>query len=212
MFTRLTLAASFVGVSLAALTTGAVAADLPSRRAVTAPYIAPLPTWTGFYVGATAGYDFWNKLTVKPNGFAVGLRAGYDYQFSNNIVVGLLAEGDYNFGRKSYSGVSGVTPYTATFKHRDTFSLDARLGYAIDSANLAYVVGGYTRADLKLNASIGGVTGTLVGGGDFWNIGAGFEHKFTQNVSGFAEYRFNKDSKSKAADFSEIKLGVNYRF
>lgn len=212
MFTRLTLAASIVGVSIAALTTGAIAADLPSRRAVTAPYIAPLPTWTGFYVGATAGYDFWSKLSAKPNGFAVGLRAGYDYQFYNNLVVGLLAEGDYNFGRKSFAGVSGGTPYTATFKHRDTFSLDARLGYAIDSANLAYVVGGYTRADLKLTASIAGVTGAVTNGANFWNVGAGFEHKFTQNVSGFAEYRFNKYSKSNAADFSEIKLGVNYPF
>ncbi|MDB5596798.1 MAG: hypothetical protein JWM36_3759 [Hyphomicrobiales bacterium] len=212
MFTRLTLATSFVGVSLAALTTGALAADLPSRRAVTAPYIAPLPTWTGFYVGATAGYDFWSKLNAKPNGFAVGLRAGYDYQFSNNIVVGLIAEGDYNFGRKSFAGVSGVTPYTATIKHRDTFSLDARLGYAIDSANLAYVVGGYTRTEIKITASAAGATAGVIGSSNFWNVGAGFEHKFTQNVSGFAEYRFNKNSKSNAADFSEIKLGVNYRF
>ena len=47
------------GVALAAIgvTTIAGAADLPTRKAPPAPYVpvAPPFSWTGFYVGATAG-------------------------------------------------------------------------------------------------------------------------------------------------------------
>eukprot|EP01037_Dinobryon_pediforme_P013458 gene13458-13573_t len=51
----------FVGVALTALTAGlsAQAADLPNRKQapMVAAYVAPAAfSWTGFYVGANAGY------------------------------------------------------------------------------------------------------------------------------------------------------------
>ena len=62
----------------------AQAADLPNRGAPP-PYIAPAPlfTWTGFYVGANAGYSFSNSgstSTVGTPGFLApwpGLRARF---------------------------------------------------------------------------------------------------------------------------------------
>jgi outer membrane immunogenic protein len=62
-------------VALLGLTAGAMAADLPSRRAP-APYVAvPVFTWTGFYIGANAGYGF--DTGSNSNGaFAVGPATG----------------------------------------------------------------------------------------------------------------------------------------
>lgn len=209
MFSRVSVAGALVAASVC-LTTGASAADLPRRNVPPVPYLAVLPNWTGFYVGGVVGYDFWSKIDVKPNGFAIGARAGYDYQLSNNLVFGALVEGDLNFGKKDVTISAGNV---ARIKHKDTFSADLRLGYAIDGANLAYLVGGYTHADLKVSTVLGVVAGTGSVGANGWNIGAGFEHKFTQNVSAFAEYRYNRvHANGGRANFSEIKLGVNYRF
>ncbi|MFD2222462.1 outer membrane protein, partial [Microvirga arabica] len=91
-------------VALLGLATGAVAADLPSRRAAPAPMIAAVPvfTWTGFYVGVNAGYGWSNDdfdsvdLADEDDdgGFVGGAQVGYNYQIGS-FVVGL--EGDIQY-------------------------------------------------------------------------------------------------------------------
>jgi outer membrane immunogenic protein len=131
-------------VALLGLTAGAMAADLPSRRAP-APYVAvPVFTWTGFYVGINAGYGFsdndrnglgtytvvaggttpalpvgtvlTNGTTDSNNdGFVGGGQIGYNYQVGN-WVVGIEADIQYADLNNSRNGTVVVaTPGIAGF-------------------------------------------------------------------------------------------------
>jgi outer membrane immunogenic protein len=108
------------GAAIAALSTTAFAADLPSRKAPPVePYVAaPIFTWTGFYIGANAGASFGGNRGIDASGaflapanaaflpfaqiprqdnnvgFTGGVTIGYNYQFSN-VVFGF--EGDANY-------------------------------------------------------------------------------------------------------------------
>ena len=130
--------------ALLGLPLSAVAADLPRRAAppVYAPAI-PVFTWTGFYVGANAGYAWGNNdnngdvfffppgsivgsgdttgtLTLFNNGrgnedgFTAGGTVGFNYQMGA-IVVGI--EGDLNWadiGRNGNSNFGGSYTFVGT--------------------------------------------------------------------------------------------------
>jgi outer membrane immunogenic protein len=110
---------AIVGISAAS------AADLPARTYTKAPaVVAPVYSWTGFYVGVNAGWHsagdptadvftapgFFQPSVVGINaafptslsssGFAGGLQAGYNWQVSS-LVVGIEADFDWMTGSKS---------------------------------------------------------------------------------------------------------------
>jgi len=125
----------------------AFAADLPARVAAPAPYLAaPIFTWTGFYVGLTAGAGVDSRtgstvtnttLTAPSNNVYVGNRGtqsndtpftggveiGYNMQFGS-IVAGL--ETDLNYMRRN-RGANGVFPapanLTAGYDNYSDFAL-----------------------------------------------------------------------------------------
>ena len=111
-----------IGLAFAATTIAgsAYAADLPSRRVAPAPVmVAPMFTWTGFYVGANVGVGWnaggaqsgaqnypgigsdgaplgtagptaaWTNGVSSPLGILGGLTAGYNLQLSPWLVVGV---------------------------------------------------------------------------------------------------------------------------
>lgn len=139
--------------AIAALLTGsAVAADLPATYAAPAPapvYVAPIFTWTGFYVGLNAGATFNDNdhdnpvasdalYTTYPtyvdayyaslNGynrddddakFTGGVQLGYNWQFGS-LVVGI--EGDINFrdrGDDRHVVVENFNGYTGYDVHHE---------------------------------------------------------------------------------------------
>jgi len=99
--------------AVTAVASAASAADLPGRAAVVAPsFAAPAFTWTGFYVGAHAGYTwsdadvklanvggnllpidvrngvFPTSISVDREGFMGGVQGGYNMQFGMFVVGG----------------------------------------------------------------------------------------------------------------------------
>ncbi len=113
------------GAAIAALATGAQAADLGSPRApVTAAVMAPAFSWTGFYLGAHAGFgwasarytDFTAGVlgtgSTTANVLFGGIQAGYNWQI-HNLVLGV--EGDLSIGglRRTYA-LTAAESYRAT--------------------------------------------------------------------------------------------------
>ena len=107
------------------------AAAFCSLPATAAPPAASMFNWTGFYVGAHAGYGWGDMSTsgfttapnpvgifplppkVSPNGkgFLGGLQAGYNYQI-DRFIVGL--ESDYSFSGINGTGV-GTLPFAGGY-------------------------------------------------------------------------------------------------
>ena len=199
-------------VALLGLATGAVAADLPSRRAP-APIIAaaPLFTWTGFYVGVNAGYGWSNNdfdavdLADEDDdgGFVGGAQVGYNYQIGS-FVVGLEGDIQYaDFGADGTFDFDGDGVFDDDFDSSDWFgTVRARAGVAFDRA-LIYATGGFAFAD--------DATG--------WTVGGGVEYAFTNNLSAKIEGLYvNLDNDDDfpgfdgETDFGVVRAGLNFRF
>ena len=180
---RTGVAAMAVAVALAAGTLPAQAADLAQPAPAPAPvadYAAPsVLTWTGFYLGAHAGYGWGDADTNASDpdldGFLGGAQAGYNYQFDNNIVIGV--EGDW-----SWSGVDGSSGGVSSDVDWVS-SLRGRLGYAFDRY-LVYGTGGVAFANVE--TSRGGFSDDNNHTG--WAAGAGLEAVLPDTATGRWHY------------------------
>jgi outer membrane immunogenic protein len=161
---KLVLSAA-IAVSAILGTGAASAADMPMKS----PYVAALPafSWSGFYVGVHAGYNWgsnnWTPGGVvedpllsatpnnpKTNGPLGGIQAGANYQIAS-WVVGMEADFAY-LGRKGSSDgtllQNGAPPFggatiatTATSNINWLAQFTGRAGYALDRT-LFYVKAG----------------------------------------------------------------------
>lgn len=211
--------------ALALIAAPALAADLPRRTAAMAPapvYAAPIFTWSGFYVGAQAGYG-WGKdkasfgataVSTSPDGILGGVHAGYNWQ-SGSFVYGL--EGDIEYANQKDKKT--IADITYNSKIGTSGSLRLRAGYAFDRT-LLYVTGGLAGADIKHTVLNAGATTKNSGVEYGWTVGAGLEHAFTQNWSARVEYRYSDFGTSKwaanvnKADTTDhtVRVGLSYRF
>lgn len=197
----------------------ASAADLPSRKGpIAAPiYMPPAFTWTGFYVGANAGYGFGN---VNANGFANvgdldgfvgGGQVGYNYQMGQ-FVVGLEADlqgADLSSG--SNLGLIRVkTDYFGTVR--------ARVGVAFDRF-MPYITGGWAYGNVKTSIPGLGFSAdrTHTGG---YAVGAGLEYAVTNNIVAGVEYLYVDLGEKNilgagtkvGTDFSVVRARLSYKF
>ena len=196
----------------------ASAADLPSRKGpVAAPvYMPPALTWTGFYVGANAGYGWGNVNTSNGwgwggrstsvgdlDGFVGGGQVGYNYQMGQ-FVLGLEADlqgADLSTGSSIY-GDAVKTEYFGTVR--------ARVGVAFDRF-MPYITGGWAYGNVKTSF-------TDLAGNRFshdsshtggYAIGGGLEYAFTNNIIGGVEYLY-VDLGDKRVLGSNVKLGTDF--
>jgi outer membrane immunogenic protein len=206
---------ALAGLALVAAPLAAQAADMPVK-AVKAVYAAH--NWTGFYVGANAGYSWgpWDSTgflpgaTVLPppgpgggsaspkvQGWLAGLQAGYNWQI-NNTVVGI--EGDFQItGQRATLdwttppfGVVAVFPgfpVTNEWKFPWFATLRGRIGYAKDTW-LFYLTGGgaYGKAESTLTLPVLTLSDSKTKFG--WTIGAGVEAALGRNWSAKLEYLY----------------------
>jgi outer membrane immunogenic protein len=204
------------GVAFASLMTAASAADLAARPYTKAPPLSPAINWSGFYIGAMGGYAFDSD---NGGGFGGGT-IGYNWQFPNSqFVFGIEVDAAGASIKDSATNALG----TAEDKIDAFGSVTGRVGIAANAA-LFYAKGGYAWANNKLSANFPGV---IVGSESKihsgYTIGGGVEYLFAPNWSVKAEYMFTHlESQtytiapltfdSGTAEFSSVKVGVNYHF
>lgn len=189
-------------VALAALSVSpALAADLPTKAPAYVP--APPPfSWTGFYVGASAGLvtqhtrdtdldgiPILNGIIPGSNygitgsGFIGGVNAGYNLQFAPNWVLGIEADisGTSLNNTESIIGFSGCR-FAFKSKLSTLGTVRGRIGYAFDRA-LLYATGGlaYGRIENSVTND-SGEPGQYFQSKEWktgWTAGGGLEYAFT---------------------------------
>jgi outer membrane immunogenic protein len=218
------------GVSFAALMIAAGAANAAdlSRGPYKAPppaYIEPIFSWSGFYVGANAGY-MWGSaqftggagnFETSPKGFLAGGQIGYNLQ-TGNIVFGLEGDIDYVDAKATANNPACVN---CTVKNSWLATGRGRVGYSFGRF-LPDITGGVAGGKLETTVNGGTASKTQVG----WTLGAGLEYALWNSWSVKAEYLYvdlGSITCGSAAcpapadtkvDFTAniFRAGINYRF
>ncbi len=182
---RKLVAALLIGCALAGFSGGAEAADLR----VKAPVAVLAYSWTGFYVGAHAGYG-WRNPTVAftandPAAFAVsccvspgsfngdgalgGFQAGYNWQFNQSWLIG--AEADFAWSSMGGQATSTFLmqplffpPGTSTFRASEDVkwfgTVRGRLGWLPTSQLLIYGTAGFAYGRVDEDVVLNGQAGS----------------------------------------------------
>ncbi|MEH2514066.1 outer membrane immunogenic protein [Nitrobacteraceae bacterium AZCC 1564] len=184
----------------------AVAADLGATKA---PIVDPAYDWSGFYIGANAGYgwarnehqdlggnsSYWNdksdvmNQTVDPRGAVYGGQFGYNWQAAN-WVFGL--EGQFNGADVKRTDPSINYPDTDSLSSKiDSLgTVTARLGYAFNNW-LPYIKGGYAAAHLETkNFALDNTYLSNRAWRSGYVVGAGVEYAFAANWIFGVEYNY----------------------
>lgn len=151
-----------VGV-LFALTVPALADGYEDPKSFTAP---PPPIWSGWYVGAGAGYGSTSTRDdyheVRPagvfsssldgqaaDGGLVRIMGGVDRQITDRFVLGGFADFDWtniNISFTQTSGGAGGGPIDDELTLEWQWSVGARAGYLFSPSTMLYILGGFTQA------------------------------------------------------------------
>lgn len=206
------------------ISTASFAADIPVKGY--RPILPAAPLWSGFYVGANAGYGFANVsdstglASSDLNGFIGGAQVGYNWQI-NRFVLGVEADFQGSAQKKEDTGTILGTTFTVEQKIPWFATARARIGYAFDNILLFGTVGG-AWSNYKLSVTSGG---TAVSDDDTkmaLAVGGGVEWMFMPRWSAKLEYLYIDTGTTSVTLFGTtfdarakdniVRLGVNYHF
>lgn len=206
---------------------------------VIAPVPAPVGDWQGAYVGATLGYAFGGDDKVAlhlgeestPNlgklelsGVNAGIRAGYNWQRQNWVFGPELAFEGGNV-KDDFRNTVDEELVQGDTKLKNAFALRFKTGYLVNPETLIYGIVGASRA--KFDYSVTTPFSEINIDDSFsrtgYIVGLGVERKLTERLSLTGEYEYANYGKEHLRNaigvetpatpkFSNIKIGLNYRF
>lgn len=211
----------------------ALGADLPVSPLpppqAPAVYIPEPPqfSWTGFYVGANAGYAWgsgsgsFNSGTIPfsatANAFNIGGQLGYNYQYGP-AVFGL--EGDFQ-GNLAGTGTLSSALGNVALTEPWFGTARARLGYAFDRL-MIYATGGGVYGRLGSNGTMAGTAFSSSSNYWTWTVGGGAEWAFYGPWSAKIEYLYGGapsslpslpvTNVSGSGSTNLIRAGLDYHF
>jgi outer membrane immunogenic protein len=192
------------------------------------PAILGPSSWTGIYVGAHAGYagsdSHWTYTNLNPysgpapgttittpgvnfstSSAMGGVQAGANYQLGAIVLGGEVSFSGMNLGESRANPGQYLLPYATSTVRTETNNLllvTGKVGWTWDPRWLAYVKGGYARADvetagitnvlpsapLPLPIAPAGMNFNTRDHQDGWAIGGGVEFKLSEHVGIAVEY------------------------
>jgi high affinity Mn2+ porin len=221
----------FAGVGLGLLVLGgpALAADMPLK----APHIQSVFDWTGFYIGAHAGYSHGSSnavlsdpaSTATSNSFSGvigGVQAGYNYRLPSGVLLGVEADITFPNYLTSNSVVSSLASARSAVTEQWDYVATARgrVGYATGPW-LAYATGGLAWAGERfLNTPDIGSDEKILNTRLGWAAGAGVEYAFAPHWSARLEYLYSRfgtanirfpsaTQYASTLDFQSLRVGLN---
>jgi len=120
----------------------------------------------------------------------LSVRGGYDYQIGAFVVGGVIEYSQLQLQDAVTAFSTTPAAYNFTRKLNDLWAIRARGGYAFGDS-LIYATGGYAVGDVKHSFTTTNVVNAFPqrgGGAKGYQIGLGFEHRLTDNISLGAEW------------------------
>jgi outer membrane immunogenic protein len=222
-----------VALGVAALATGASAADLAFKAPPPAPRVYD---WSGFYIGGFGGYGFGNQNlnnTDGPHGFAdfttnfethgpmAGGEIGYNWMMGQ-ILFGLEGDGAWTNIRGQDNFALGSNDENHL---KSVGSVRVRTGIAVDRL-LLFFTAGWAVGDIDhTNTNPGVGVDTFSAHRSGLAAGGGLAYAITDNLIGKIEYRYydlgtyHHDAPTNgvlpynvANTYSTVLLGLDFKF
>ncbi|MDP3897140.1 MAG: outer membrane beta-barrel protein [Mesorhizobium sp.] len=154
--------------------------------------------WTGLKIGGSFGSGaLVHDISIPPlagfgfngigaEGFFGEVSVGYDWEFGNDWVVGVLADGRYSSIATELNILGGL--FNAAIDADYGFDVLGRVGKKIDGATLVYATAGYAWQHFDINAS--GIGSIYDWGASGFVVGAGVEAALSERTAINLEYRY----------------------